>query len=465
MIDQSVRVGIYARISEDRDGQQTATDRQVSDCREFATRRGWIVADEFEDIDISAYQKRAKPEFERLLSALANGSIGGVLVWKLDRLTRQQRDLVRVMEACERHGGFVASVMEPIDTRENYGQFVAELLVAQARMESANTSARQKRKHAELAKQGVAIIGGNRSFGYTRDMTAMIPTEAALIREAIELLFAGEALRGVCRQWKVRGVVSSRGMFWLPSSLRRLLISPTIVGRRELNGVVSDGQWPAIIDEATSSRLRTLLTDPARRTSSDQARRYLLSGFLRCGHCGGRMLARPRADKARRYACVLQVGRESCGKMAIMAEPTEDLVRDLVVVALDEEGLSAALAPKRDDDAGLGAAIAADEDAVTTLNDDFYVHRILSRSEYLTAHATLTGRLEAKRIAAAKSVGGGLIARYVGAGDQLRAAWAAGSLEWKRAVVGAVIDHLVVGPGVKGRHSFDPSRVTPVWRY
>ncbi len=53
------------------------------------------------------------------------------------------------MEACEANKAFIASVMEPIDTRESYGQFVAELLVAQARMESANSSARQRRKAQE----------------------------------------------------------------------------------------------------------------------------------------------------------------------------------------------------------------------------------------------------------------------------------------------------------------------------
>src|SRR5665213_85052 len=111
MANETIRIGIYARISEDRDGQQTATERQLRDCREMAQRRGWSVVEEFEDIDISAYSKKARrPEFERMLEALRAGDIIGVVVWKLDRLTRQQRDLVRVMEACEQHKAFIASV-------------------------------------------------------------------------------------------------------------------------------------------------------------------------------------------------------------------------------------------------------------------------------------------------------------------------------------------------------------------
>jgi len=461
-----VRVGVYARISEDRDGQQTATERQLRDCREMAQRRGWEVADEFEDVDISAYSKKARrPEFERMLEALRGGDIRGVVVWKLDRLSRQQRDLVRVMEACEQHKAFIASVMEPIDTRENYGQFVAELLVAQARMESANTSARQKRKHAELARQGVPIIGGSRTFGYSRDMMAIIPDEVELIREAAELVFAGESIRGVCRQWKARGVVSTQGKFWQPSSLKRMLTSPTISARRELGGLMTQGQWPAVIDEATSSRLRSILRDPGRRTSPGSARRYVLSGFLRCGRCGERLLARPRPDHVRRYVCVLQTGHPSCGKMAVLAEPVERLLYEMVAQVLDHEALGAALSIRSAEDDGLAQKIAADDAALATLNNDFYVERMLSREEYVTARATLTGRIDANRAAAAKRDGRSVIGKFIGGGGQFQAAWEAGSLDWRRAVIGALIDHIVIESAVKGRNFFEPGRVKPVWRF
>src|SRR5438874_392404 len=113
------RVGLYTRISEDRDGQQTATARQREDCHGFAQRKGWEVAEEFEDVDISAFSTKVRrPEFERMLVSLRTGDIDRLVVWKLDRLTRQQRDLARVVEACEPRKAFVASVTEPIDTRE-----------------------------------------------------------------------------------------------------------------------------------------------------------------------------------------------------------------------------------------------------------------------------------------------------------------------------------------------------------
>jgi len=206
------QIGIYLRISDDRDGNQTATERQKADAGRYAETHGWEVADVFEDVDLSAYKRNVKrPEFERMLTAVREKQIDGVLAWKMDRITRRQRDLVRLDEACEDSSGFIATVIEGIDTRLPAGRFVAELLVAQARMESENASIRITRKHEDLAKEGKPSRGGTRMFGFTRDRSQVVPDEAALIREAAERIYAGEGLRGVCMDWKRRGVVTPTG--------------------------------------------------------------------------------------------------------------------------------------------------------------------------------------------------------------------------------------------------------------
>ena len=98
------------------------------------------------------------------------------------------------MEALEPRHGFVASVTEPIDTREPHGQFVAELLVAQARMESANTRLRHRRKAMEQRENGLPPSSGMRCFGYAKGYAAVVPEEAVLVREAVDSLFAGRSL-------------------------------------------------------------------------------------------------------------------------------------------------------------------------------------------------------------------------------------------------------------------------------
>src|SRR5215470_15427110 len=89
----AVQAGIYARISSDREGDQLGVTRQIEDCRRFAERCGYAVADVYVDDDISAWSGKARPEFERMLDDLRGRRIGAVLAWHLDRLTRHPREL------------------------------------------------------------------------------------------------------------------------------------------------------------------------------------------------------------------------------------------------------------------------------------------------------------------------------------------------------------------------------------
>ena len=462
----NLKVGIYARISDDKDGQQTATARQMEDCRAFAGRKGWEVADEFEDIDTSAYLRGVKrPEFERMLTALREGNISGVVVWKLDRLTRQQRDLVRVIEACEPHRAFVASVMEPIDTRESYGQFVAELLVAQARMESANSSTRGRRKAQEQREKGMPPPCGKRCFGYAMAYTQVVPEEAAIIREVRDRLFAGEGLYGICSDLEARGILGTQGHAWRTNILKRLLVGPSIAGVREGDGKRYPGTWQAIISPEDSDRLRAMLNPRPGAPRRSPARRYLLTGFMRCGRCDHRMAGHVGSDGHRRYVCGKQPGYPNCGRMSIRTEPVDDMVREMLMVAVDDTALAEALHARGDQDDGLLEAIRRDEGSLETLSRDFYVEQILTREEFLAARDGLVTRLEANRTRLSRRDGRGAVGTFLGRGETLRQAWEAGSNDWRRSVVGALLDHVVILPGLPGRIASNPDRVKPVWRY
>lgn len=464
--ESAIRVGIYARISEDRDGQQTATSRQMQDARAHAERKGWEVADVFEDVDISAFNSRAKrPEFERLLESLRSGAIHGVVVWKLDRLTRQQRDLSRVMEACEPNKGFISSVMEPIDTRESYGQFVAELLVAQARMESANTAARQRRKAQEQREQGLPPTNGKRTFGYDQRYTTVIDEEAAIVRAVRDRVFAGESLRSISVDLERRGVRSTEGNLIRPQNLKKILVTPTIAGERELDGRRYPGSWTPLISPEDSRRLRVLLDKRPGQKRTVSPRKYLLTGLIRCGHCGGRMSAHALAGGKQRYVCRKEPGAPNCGSMSVLAEPLEEVVKEMLFTAVDDRALREAVMSRTDQDDGVVDAIRRDELRLEGLSRDYFADELISREEYFAARGELNTRLEANRARLAQRTRSNVLQPFEGSGEVLRAAWAAGSMEWRRSVAAALFERVEVLPGSPGRLPFDPARVRPVWKF
>lgn len=84
---------MYARISSDQSGEALGLTRQLEDCRKLAADHGWTVGDEFVDNDVSAFKGKPRPQYQRMLSDLAEGYRDGVIVCNMDRPTRQPKEL------------------------------------------------------------------------------------------------------------------------------------------------------------------------------------------------------------------------------------------------------------------------------------------------------------------------------------------------------------------------------------
>jgi site-specific DNA recombinase len=457
------RTAIYLRISADPDGTQTSTERQREDCRKYADLHNLEVVDTFEDVDISAYKRKARrPQFERMLAAVRDGAVDVVLAWKLDRLARRQRDFVRLDEQLEESGGHIIAVADGLNTSQPTGRLVAEILTSVARQESANISTRTARAHEMVAKQGRPLTGGTRAFGYSRDRRTIISEEAELIREAMDRVMMGESLRGITVDWETRGIRSPAGKVITSTPLRRLLTSGLISGQRDHRGVLSPGTWPAIITGEETARLRAVLRDPNRRTNRNP-RSYLLSGgLLRCGLCGSVLISKPKARLVRRYVCRKEPGGNGCGKLARRAEPLEELVADLVFVALEDVDISQYARSEGDDD--VFDDIRRDEESLVALSHDFYVDGAITRPEFFHARDVVKERLEHNQARLGKRQGRGVLTQALAAGATLRAQWGERPLEWRRMVVSALIDYIEVMPAVRYSKKFDPTLIRPVWK-
>lgn len=458
-------VAIYTRLSEDRSGQQTATARQEADCRRYAKLHGLDVGRVYRDVDLSAYRRGViRPEFEQLVSDVQAGAVQGVLCWKLDRLVRNHADFERLWEACDQAGALIASATEPIDSSTEIGMVVVRLLVSFARLESANISLRGRNANAALARRGQPHGSGQRAFGYERGYTAVIREEADAILDAASRVLDGESVSSVTRDWNRRGITTTTGRQWRPAILRRVLMAPHVAGFRVYHGeVVAKGTWEAILDEATHEKLKALLTDPVRSTGGGGPVRYALSGgVLRCGLCGSRMVSRPRGDKVRRYVCSTEPGRESCGKVGIVAEPLEAMVRDDISAALTPDRLAKA----RDATTGndnrrqvLMSRLQADQMALDEAAVDRYDRRTITASQFAAVNRALQDRISETRRELSR-LDTPLLATLPA---NVTRKWNSADNDWRRALVASTLDQIVIAPARPGLNRFDSSRVTYRW--
>lgn len=440
--------------------------RQLADCDQLVEAKGWLVVNRYVDDDVSAWGGKRRPEYDHMLADLAGGLLDGVVVYHLDRLHRHPRELEEFFEVCRAAGVTdLATVTGRIDLADPDGQFQARILGAVAKKESDDKSRRIRRKHDEIAAAGEVSGGGHRPFGYEADKVTVRPDEAAIVREVVERFLAGESLRRLAIDLNARGITTSTGGKWVQGSLRRMLASARISGQREHHGeIVGKAVWPGIITPTETAQIRAILADPERNRNQG-ARKYLLHGLLVCSHCGERLVARPRAGGQRRYACATGPGFSGCGKTYITAEEAERFVVEAVLQRLDSPEIAASLAGKPTDPEleRWHEQLEADQAQLLELAEA-YGEKQLTLAQMLAAKRPIERRITEARKQLSRSTRSRVLDPYLGHGAQARADWASLSFDQQHAMIAAVLDHVVVGPGRPGYNRFDESRLTPVLR-
>lgn len=460
-----VKAAIYARISSD-DGTALGVGRQLDDCRKLAADLGWAVGEEYVDNDVSAHAKR-RPAYERMLADLRDGLCDGVLVYHVDRLTRRPIELEQFIEvvtaAGVSHVQFVSG--GGLDAGSGDGLLMVRMLSAVAANESATKSRRVKRKMEQVAASGLPH-GGVRPFGYEADRMTVRPDEAAVIVAVVARFLAGESLRSLAVWMTDQEIPTVRGAaVWQTTTLRNFIKSPRIAGLREHRGeIVGTAAWPAIISVEDHRRVLARIAELA-SSSRRSPRRYLLSGMLRCHKCEGRLFSSARTN-SRRYVCMSGPDHGGCGGTYVTAPPVEELIADAVLYRLDSPEMAETLTGRAADTSeasALADTLAADRAQLDELAG-LYASRQIGAREWMTARRPIEDRISDTERRLARLTRSETIAGLAGQGAELRRQWSTLNLTRQAAIVAAVLDHAVIGPGDPAARSFDPARVTPVWR-
>ncbi|WP_083510319.1 recombinase family protein [Pseudarthrobacter sulfonivorans] len=457
---------IYARISSDQSGEALGVTRQLEDCHKLAADHGWTVGEEYVDNDISAYKGKPRPQYQRMLDDLAGGYRDAVIVYNMDRLTRQPMELEQFTRLCEQAGVTqVKSVTADIDLGNDDGLFMARILAAIASKESGRKSQRLQRKARQTAEQGLPNGGHHRPFGYEQDRMTVNEAEAEILRQAVARFLAGESSRSICVWLNSEGVQTTAGGPWQTMTLNTLLKSARIAGLREHKGVVvADAQWSGII---TPEQRQQILGhfETKKRTNTRAPRRYVLSGLLRCGKCGNKLFSAVRVN-TRRYVCLSGPDHGGCGGITVVAPPLEEFLAAAVLMRLDTTEMSDALTGRRAADqrqSSLLTELEADRSQMKELSE-LWADKVISSAEWKAARGPIEARIKATERQMAMASNSTALDGLVGTGGQLKDTWKTLNLDRQAAIIKAVLDYATILPGTPGARSLDPARIQPVWQ-
>jgi site-specific DNA recombinase len=470
MVVQVIRCAIYCRISWDWEGKGLGVQRQLEDCLAIAKRLGWTVVDHYIDNDTGASRyskKKTREQYNRLLADIEAGRIDAVVIWMEDRLQRQVIELAEFLKVCDAAGvRRIASAGGEFDLSDPDQRTMLYIKAAMAEAEIEKMSKRMRRKNEERATKGERHLGGRRPFGEAWHGAQAVSEEQAaqerdLIREAVSRIIAGDSLRGIVTDWEKRGIRSQFGNLWRNTNLRRCLLSPRLVGMRDYNGQLVQGDWEPIISMEEWEAVRAILQDPARyKYERGGTPKYLLSGLVHCGHCDAKLY--PRKIRSKRvYYCMPTAPKGGCGKVSRQAEPLERLIEQAIFKAAEGDVFKRLAAQEEDDPtATLYEQLARDQGLLDRLEDKV-AQELISPATYKRNRAEIERRMEDTRNWINRKRGRQVITLVP---RNLREVWSDLSIDRRRAIVKAVLIKVIVLPQQGGSRTFHPEKIVAEWR-
>lgn len=471
---------VYARISRDSEGDALGVARQVEDCRALAERAGLTVREVYSDNDIgasTASRKKARPGYDRLLADARAGHVSVVIAYSNSRLTRRLRELEDLISLHDQYGTRILTVVSGEDNLATAdGRMVARIKASVDAAEAERTAERVTRKHLELAQAGRVVGGGHRPFGYEPDQKTIRESEAALIRQAVDDVLAGMPLRRIVLRWNDAGVLTGGGKQWTNGLLLQFLRSPRLAGwrvhRRKgvkwtavppvavgKDGQPVRGEWsPILSDEAHRALVARLAsgTDKRSHVPRRNARRYLLTGTLRCGKCNGPMYANKVGD-SHYYRCDAPGCSNSASGRGVDAWVAERVVAAAELISATPTGEPSPVAARLDE---LNRHIGDVNDLITDLMDGFKARHISAA----VAFANVTELEERRAVLAAERDAAEADVLATEPSHVDAAAWKAMDTDAKRGVVERWLSAVYVRPATKRGGVFDTSRLDPVWK-
>lgn len=469
---------VYARLSKDRSGFSENVQIQEREARAHAEADGWQVTTVYADNDISAsrYSTKPRPGYESLLAAVRANEVETIIVTEMTRLYRRLEELLVLIKLAESTRLRKIAVTDGTGYNLGTGEgiFNAVSAVNTAMLESRRISDRIRRKKKATAEAG-KWHGGQRPYGYEADGMTIRESEAAVIREVVSRICAGEGMAHLIRDLNDRGIQTANGAQWRLANIWRAVHNKRLIGLREHNGVEYVAQWPAIYSAEEYARLEAYRASRRRGSfgKSRPGRSYVLTGFTYCA-CGALMYgnATTRAGKTvRRYRCkeydnkMIKVG---CGKVFRSAEPLETFIKDVIFHRLQSRDLAELLAAGDRPDVGPALEeYQRRKRKVDELVED-YASDLLSRQQFAQAKETAENALEEARQALAR-VQSQLAGLSVPAGQTLEQAWDEHDVVWRHSFVKLLVAKVVIKPGHPGSHlykdwRFNPGDIEVVWK-
>lgn len=272
-----------------------------------------------------------RPRMNDLIQDVKNGEVTHVVVLKLDRLSRSQKDTLYLIEdVFLPHGVAFISMGESFNTATAFGRAVVGILSVFAQLERENIYERTRSGMQKRVEEGYWPGGGRVPYGYDYDREQGIlipnPHEAQMVQMVFDLYLKGYAMQTIA---EMCGINHEKIVYGI-------LTRKTNLGLIVYNDVEYQGRHQAIISPELYQKAQAMMKVRSNRKLVT-ATEHLFTGLIRCGKCGAKMRYQKWGKNGDKLVCYSQqpskpnlVHDPNCDNTRPWARDVEEVVMDVV---------------------------------------------------------------------------------------------------------------------------------------
>ncbi len=278
-----LRAALYTRVStEDQAKEGFSLEAQIDRLRSYCQAREWKVYKEVVDDGYSGRDTK-RPGYQALMDDMDSWDV--LLVMKMDRIHRNSRNFMEMMDELKKHEKEFVSMTESLDTSTAMGRFVVDIIQRIAQLESeqigervfAGMTQKASTPLERLDPDRSPYLGFNHPFGYdyADGQLEINPAESIVVKEIYDRYLNGSSMGDISKRLNRANAPTKKGGRWDRRTVANILKNPLYTGMMDWNGIVKEAPHVAIIGSETFLSVQKLISSRRRNFSGSVKKRSL----------------------------------------------------------------------------------------------------------------------------------------------------------------------------------------------
>ena len=253
------RAAIYTRVStEDQAKEGFSLDAQLDKLRSYCKARDWDIAGEYIDDGYSGRNIK-RPAYVKMMSELEKWDL--LLVIKMDRIHRNSKNFMVMMEYLKIEGKEFVSMSESLDTSTAMGRFVMDIIQRIAQLESEQIGERVYIGMEQKAKTGSGMLGFNIPYGYyfSDGFLCIEQNEEIVINNIFTWYKNRNSMGEIVKMLNDAKVPTKKGGIWAKKTISKILKNPLYCGYLRWDGYIYKSEHRPIITEEIFNEVQDII--------------------------------------------------------------------------------------------------------------------------------------------------------------------------------------------------------------